>query len=143
MISIQADSFRRSFVRTIICLLTSISFSSCEMQEELPNGFAIKRRDTGKYEIVGPTYTALNGVRSSSSVVGPDVMSIAVFDDLVVGFRDGVEEADGFNIRSGYFLLNTNSGKSEEITTLNELERILESQYQIYKDLDLKPIYRY
>jgi hypothetical protein len=106
-------------------MLLWLSLVACRKPEELPNGFSIKRRDTGKYEIVSPPYVAANGVTSFSGVISPDVTKFAVLGDLVVGYAEKVKEADGFMTPGEYFLLHTKTKRTTEGMGLNELKQLL------------------
>jgi hypothetical protein len=137
------DHFKLPGMKSMVCLLVSLSLVACGKPEELPNGFSIKRRDTGKYEIVSPPYVAANGVASSSGVISPDVTKVAVLGDLVVGYAEKVKEADGFMTPGGYFLLHTKTKKTTEGMGLGELKQLLTSEYQIHEEPKFKLIHRY
>jgi hypothetical protein len=131
-------------MKFMTCMLVSLSLVACGKEAgDLPNGFSIKRRDTGKYEIVSPPYTAANGVTSASGVVSPDITKVAVLGDVVVGFAEKVKEADGFMTPGGYFLLNTKTKEAKEGMGLDEWKKLLASKYQINEEPDLELIHRY
>jgi hypothetical protein len=142
-ISKQVDHFRALGMKAIVCIVVSLGLVACREPEELPNGFSIKRRDTGKYEIVSPPYVAANGVTSSSGVISPDVTKVAVLGDLVVGYSEKVKEADGFMTPGGYFLLHTKTKETREGMGSSELRNLLASEYQINQEPELKLIHRY
>lgn len=142
-ISKRVDHFKVPGMKFMVCMLVSLSLVACGKPEELPNGFSIKRRDTGKYEIVSPPYVAANGVTSSSGVISPDVTKVAVLGDLVVGYAEKVKEADGFITPGGYFLLDTKTKKTTEGMGLSELKQLLTSEYQVHEEPKFKLIHRY
>lgn len=143
-ISKLVDHFRMLEMKSIAFVLVSLSLVACgKMTEDLPNGFSIKRRDTGKYEIVSPPYAAANGVTSSSGVISPDVTKFAVLGDVVVGFAERIKEVDGFMTPGGYFLLDTKTKEAKEGMGLDELKKLLASKYQIDEVPKLELIHRY